>query len=383
MSNIEPTPPEFGDQTSPMAPLSASNGDLVPPATPAYAQGTPVPPANTTNTNGGRNRLPIVALSIALVVLLLAVVVGVALSRKNNNVGATPPSASSILTSAKQASLKDAAFALDGTIAINLAGTTATTTSKVTPTPDLTSGATTITLSGTGKFTASPARTQLSVNIPLIGPQNNIDVITDGNDLYLRGLNSLFGGLGGTTSTTDSKWTKTSTSQTGTSTSAIQFSQVYDSIKNPTVVGSESINGQDSWHITGTVNTAAASGTPGVSATATAISSTLGIGANTKTTEDIWITKDKYLLAKVALHVDSSLSIPGSVTGGLFPTGGSTTPTPATAATPAATSTGITVNLNVIFSKWNTGNTITVPSPDQIDTSPSGIPGLPVPTPTA
>jgi len=346
----------------------------------------PTPPTgNTGNTLGdgnpptNNNRLLAMvfgALAVLLVVLLAVLLVNKAIA--NNN-----PTAATVLDNAKKASLKDSQYTLQGQLALNFGGAAAGTTTPAS------NPSTSFAINGTGKLTISPVRNDVQVNVPALGVQTNLEALTDSNDIYVQ-LGAL-AGLAGISGSNANNWIKVSG---GTTNTPMTILDSYSAIKNPTIVGSEKINGKDTWHIKGnldtkgTANNATASA---IGATATAVSKTSGLNASATATEDIWIIKDTYFPAQIMVHASVAASIPGGLlpTGGIgfpgIPTTGTETPTPTTG-TASSSPVQLAVDLTASFTSWNTNLTITPPPASQVtdigNGSGSGIFALPTASPT-
>ncbi len=352
-SNDEnPTTPSMGDVPPPYS-GTPNMGDA--PTTPEFnAAGTPpMPPAMPVTpgrggNNGGNNSARNFGIAaIAAVVALALLISAVAFAR---GAFSTTPTATDILNNASKANLKDATYS----IADNLAITFTASGSGGTPT--------TLNLTGTGKMTKSPARNDVSVSIPLFGSQNTIEIITDGANLYvnLGDLGGLFGSGGNNPA--KGKWIEVSLQG-----QQLPSLQDYSHLKNVKLVGSEKINGKDTWHVQGTLSLDNGTPNPSVSATATAVATSAGLTTQ-PVTEDLWFLKDSYFPAKLLVHLSATVAnVPGF--GGSGGAKGSSGPAQ------------IVNDATLTFTAWNSGITITPPSPDQVITLP-GIPGLPTPTPT-
>ena len=372
------TPPGFGGQsqyqigqqpgypTAKQPPYAgnAGNGDI-PPTTPVVA--------GNGDGGNGRKRGPVMLVSAILLVVLLIAAVGVVMARGHNlGASSTTPSVSTILSNAKSAKLTSATFNFTGQIQLALPA------NATGPTPVPGFGATTFSLTGSGKFTSSPTRAQLTTTIPII-TQSQVQIITDGSNVYVQGLGGLLGG------TDNTKWVEFPISQSGATTMPTDPSKAYDLLKNPTLVGAETINGKATWHITGTIDPLnAIAGTPGVAATATAITKSLGSSFQYTLTEDIWLTQDTYLPAQIAVHATVAAALPAGLAGGIGMPGSTTGTTPATTA-----ATHVKLDFTATLADLNGSDiTIATPSPDQVTTMPGlptmpGIPGAATPTPTS
>jgi hypothetical protein len=321
--------------------------DPMMPAPDNYEPTTPLPPAQpgtpTTGGNGPRRGLIALGSVVALLVVAFAVA-GIAMAR---NASASPPSVTDILNHAKQAKLTSSTFTFTGNITLDLSGQQASST----PAP----GSTTITVSGNGKYTTSPMRAQLATSIPLLGQEGNIQIITDGSNIYLQGLG------------TGDKWFKFALPQKDTHASGTpgDLSQAYDALQNPKLVGAEKIGSVETWHITGTVNPLA-SAKPGVAATATAIAKQTEVSANYTSTVDLWLSQSSYLPVQANVKVDANVA---------YNDNGKDSHSKATDAK-LPTSAHIKLDLTLNLQSQNSSSvTITVPSPDQVTTQQPSLPG--------
>jgi hypothetical protein len=346
-SDENPTTPYMGD-------VAPTYGNVPPygdaPTTPEFGGvDAPPPPPVVPVASGGRNGnvRNILIAAVAAVAAVALLISAVAFARGSFN---STPTAGAILSSASKANLKDASYA----IADNLAITFGAANSGNAPT--------TLNLTGTGKLTKAPARNDVSLSIPLFGSQNTVEVITDGSKLYanIGALSSLFGGTG--KDPTNGKWIEVPLGN-----EPLPSLQDFSHVKNAKLIGSEKINGKDTWHVQGTLNVDTGTPNPGASATATAVATSAGVTAQ-PVTEDMWFLKDTYYPAKFVVHISASAANLPSIGG----TGGS-----AATSGPAQ----IVNDATLTFSAWNSGITITPPSPDQVISLPGGIPGLPTPTP--
>ncbi len=369
MSDFDPTTPQpmMGDTQPQPAPASASN-DAPPPAFGVGDVPPALPPAPSTggDSNGGRfNRVLLTIAGVLLAVIVVLATTLIVMARNNAAASMTP---SQILDHAKQVHLTDATYGFQGQLSLNLGS--------------LLGGAsgagansnTGFALTGNGKFTANPARNDISVSAALFGSQTTLEVLTDGSTAYLKGLDSLFGASG------SGKWVKVSLGSA--SVSATDFASAYDHLQNATLIGTETINGHQTWHLRGTLDlSGATSASPGASATATAVAKQFGLSSTSTATEDVWIEQNTYYPVRIA--IDANLSVSFALPAGGIP--GLPTATPKPGAAPSATATatptnlGVAINATATFSAWNSGVTITPPSPSQVTTLPTsaqGIPGL-------
>jgi hypothetical protein len=308
---------------------------------PAQPAGTPPPPASappaTTGKGGPTPRLLLLA-GVAAVVVLALIASAVAFARGLINQTPTP---GAILSSAENAHLTDASYA----IADQLTLVYTSSSSGGAPT--------TLDMTGTGKLTKSPARNDVTLSIPLLGAQNTVEVITDGTDVYVNigALADLLGGSG--VNVPKGKWVKVPVGM------AIPTVLDYSHLTNLKLIGAETINGKATWHIQGTLSVHTGSGTttanPGASATATAVATQYGLSVP-PVTEDLWFQQGTYYPAKFVVTFSASATKAPSFGGAAGGTG------------PAH----VTNTATLTFNAWNTGATITVPSPSQVVSLPAG-----------
>jgi len=200
-----------------------------------------------------------------------------------------PLTADQIAQKANQANLKDAAFTMN-----------------------LTVGASGVSLNftGNGKFTQSPARSQVILQGNLLGTETTVDDITaDGYD-YVKT----------SPATKYSKTTAGTDSTFGVGGGAVNG---IGNLKNPTLVGIETVDGYQTYHLHGT----SAAPTPEPNA------STPASPAN----EDLWVKTQNFYPVKVTLTENST-------------TAGQST----------------TANITLTFTSWNTGLTVAVPPPSEV-----------------
>jgi hypothetical protein len=210
--------------------------------------------------------------------LMPALLVGVmslaACGASSTSTQATPTptlSAQQILQNADHATISDMAFTLSGTE--NISGTTGS-------------------ITGSAKVTKSPARVEMTITIPYTGTQLSVSFIVDAptSTVYIKfGPNAL--------GVPSNVWYKDSTTGTLGSSFASIGSQLtsptnYTNLQNPTLVGSETINGVAVWHIRGTDSSGS---TPTAGAT-----STSGV------TDDLYLRQDNYYPVKVVITGDGA-----------------------------------------------------------------------------
>ena len=181
-------------------------------------------------------------------------------------------------------------------------------------------GANSIAFTGGGKITRNPNRSDVNFSGSLLGQTFADEIITDGNDSYSKS----------TPSTTGDKWLKTTGGASGTSGLGVDPSSLtsFGNLKNVTLVGTETINGHQAYHLKGTV----LSGTP------TPVTGTPTASTDTNQ-EDLWVLTDNFYPLKV--NVVSSTTVAGTAT---------------------------TSTVVITFKTWNTGITISVPPPSDVTT---------------
>lgn len=327
MQDSDPTLPTPDDTAA----VSLAGEAATPPA--------PPPPAPRSNA-GGLQRLVLILL--AVIVVLVASFVTLLVARANG-AGTTTPTAQTILAAAEQAKLDSGAYTFNGTLGLSFSSSSA--------------AATSFTFTGSGKFTTSPMAMDTQLQIAFLGNQNTIEVLTDANQVYVHApiLLQLFGG------TADpQKWLAIPLpSATGTTTPT-SIADFYKQIQQPKLIGAQTLDGQDTWHIQGTL-----AGHPASGATTTA-----GTTAQiTPPQVDLWIAKSTSNPVRFQVQTQASTSAGAT-------TGGTTTGLPSQAA----------INVTADFSALNTAITITPPPAS--DVTPFPIPTLcpagatPTPTPT-
>jgi hypothetical protein len=165
-------------------------------------------------------------------------------------------------------------LALVGTLALSACGVSGLGAAKPTPTPNAqtiltnvqkvqykdiefkmtlagSGSGTDVSGDGTGVVTMSPKRAKISFNLTAAGQQIAFDTIEDidGNTVYVKFSSALIPGL-----PTD-KWIKSAANGTLSSlTNAFDTSQLtsFNQLSNPTLKGSETVDGVQVWHLTGT-----------------------------------------------------------------------------------------------------------------------------------
>lgn len=295
-----------------------------------------------------------------LIVFLIAMT---ALARSNT----PPPSPAQILANAEKASLHDATFTMNGTLALAL-GQNASSSS----TPSTASN-----ISGNGEFSNDQKAAQVHVTIPIISAQSAIDMIALPGNSYIKitGLPTGFG--------IPQQWIYVPAGKGGT----VDFKSLYTSLQNVTYIDAVTVNGIATWHIRGDVGSKSAGMIQGKASTA--IPQKMAI--------DLWIAQDTYFPVRVSTSFGGNLgalsklipmpnlgNLPGSQGAANAPT------TPTAAPVPAGGS--VNMSIDVIFANWNKGVTIAAPPADQVVNISSlnlqGLTGLgkglltPLPTPT-
>jgi hypothetical protein len=246
-------------------------------------------------------------LRILLISILALIIVGGAAFTTYTILNSTPE-ADTILGRAKSATIKDAAFTLSGSISLS---------------PNQSAQSSGFSIQGQGKYTANPLRQSLKLTI--INMQ--LEIITDGNNTYIKGLGAFTG--------SDYPWVQLPKNGTDIGSDPL-FRQVYNQMKDVALIGAEQINGKNTWHLRGNVSNPTSN-----SAKSTPV--------------DIWILKDNYFPAQIQL-TGANISALGLGNG---MTGASATPTPIGGGSG-------TLNLTMTFTDWNSGNTIELPPPDQV-----------------
>ena len=251
------------------------------------------------------------------------------------------PNATDILNHAKQAPLKDATFAM------TLNASSASTPAAATPT-----------ITGTGRLTTNPARTDLVLSsIQFQGVTASAEVIIDQtNKTYYLKVSLL------------NQWVKFDPTALGVDVGVVNIVN-YDGLQNLTYIGTDTINGIATWHIQGSLQ----------------VSSTVAQGSATDTrTEDLWFRQSNYYPVKIAIQDAASAAATGT------PTTGTVTPTPtvilpgsiahdatatpiatlAATSTPTVTGTPTAAQATLIetftFSAWDSGFSITLPTTSNI-----------------
>lgn len=311
----------------------------------AYNPGTPAPDTQPqSNSDNSRRNIALIAVAIIiLLILILLAIAGIARGRGSDN-----PSADTILSRAKAATVNDANYSIAAQAQVDLGSVLGSSAGG---------SATTINVTGDGMLTNSPSRNEATIVIPLLGAQNSINVIADDTTLYLK-LPALAGLLGGGATPIDtSKWFKVPLGDelNGTSISILD----YNNLKSVKLIGSEKVGDKQTWHLQGTFSLADAV-PAGASATATAVATSTGADIG-NLTEDLWIIQDNYFPAKIMLQTKAS--VPSGSTG--------------------ASTTQSTNVITLTFTKWNSGITITPPPASDVTDLPTGsLPGIPMATPT-
>jgi hypothetical protein len=167
-------------------------------------------------------------------------------------------------------------------------------------------GSQTVTLDGTARTTANPRRVEVVGTASLGVPYH---AIVDGNAIYIN-LND--------------KWLKYVAGNANAEFN-YDFIALIEQLQDPGLVGTETINGAQTYHLRGTVQ---ASVTPGANQSIET------------TTEDLWVRQSDYYPIKIVAHGGGSNK-----------------------------GTTITVDVTATFTAWNSGVTITPPPPDQVTTA--------------
>jgi len=202
---------------------------------------------------------------------------------------ATAPDAHTILDRAEHAALKDTSFSI-----------TATAGGASGPVPSNVA-----TVSGQGALTMSPHRTKIHFSaIGLFGVSAPADVIIDEHQNVYAQVPPL------------NQWVKVDPTQLRLQLGTLEILN-YTDIQSPVVIGAETINGQQTWHVQGVV-LAQSAGTA-------------------RRLEDVWVRQSDAYPVQIQIH---------------------TVPDPA--GTP--TTDNRTLNVMLQFQQWDTGVTIDLPS---------------------
>ncbi len=227
-------------------------------------------------------------------VLVSVMTLGLLILAACGSVSTKPLTAAQIIQNSQNPStLKDATF----TLVLNATG----------------SGSTLV-FTGTGKVTRVPNRSDITLGGTFLGQTVTIEVITDGNDSY-------------TQQSPSTTWNKTtganSTSGLGIDTSSFTN---FGNLQNPTLLGVETVNGYQAYHLKGSLS----GGTP-----------TPSLGTST-TQEDYWVRKDNFYPLKVVVSSTSTSSTSGTSSS----------------------------SFTLTFKTWNTGLKINLPPPADVTTGP-------------
>lgn len=235
----------------------------------------------------------------SLVFALLATISVLALAACGGSAATKPLTAADIIKNAQNSNLKDTTF--DAAFAITTSGIA-------------------LNFTGTGKATQSPNRSEIVYTVSILGQSITSDTITDGNDTYTK-----------TTPGTTTEWVKT----TGSSGSSLGVNSSdltdFSQLSNATLVGTETVNGYQAYHLKGTVPDSTP--TPGPTPSATSTPST------SSTTEDLWIRTGNYYPLKVLVTLADSSASSGSATTG---------------------------TVTFTFKTWNTGISIALPPANDV-----------------
>lgn len=247
---------------------------------------------------------------------------GTGLTTSTGNGGSTTQQATTILQHAQNAGLHDATF----TITITGTGgimTGTTTSDSNTP----------FTANGKGQLTTTPKQVQIAFdNLSVAGFSTSAQVISTDQALYLK-VPQL------------SKWIQADATQVS-GLNNVNDALNYTLLQNVQLVGSETVNGVAAYHLRST-------GQPATTANQAAS------GAAARTT-DLWLRQDNYFPLKIVTHVAAQGAGDVSAANGT-PQVGSGTPVAGTTA----------LDQTITFSAWNTGVTITAPSPSDIQNIPT------------
>ena len=171
-----------------------------------------------------------------------------------------------------------------------------------------------------GKMTLNPPRSDTILSGSVLGQPFTDETIMDGYDMYSKTTGSTIG------STSGDKWVKTTTHNISAGGIADpSLLTTFANLQNVTLVGTETINGHQAYHLKGTF---ASAPTPGTS------------DAGTNTSQgDLWLMTDSYYPLK---NIVTSTVTRGATTA--------------------------TMTLVTTFKTWNTGITISVPPPSDLTT---------------
>jgi hypothetical protein len=167
-------------------------------------------------------------------------------------------------------------------------------------------GSQTVTLDGTARTTADPRRVEVAGTASLGIPYH---AIVDGNVIYIQA---------------NDKWLKYTLGNANAEFN-YDFIALITQLQNPGLVGTETVDGVQTYHLRGTVQ---APVTPGANQSIET------------TTEDLWVRQSDYYPVKIVAHGSGS-----------------------------SKGTSITVDVTATFTAWNSGVTIAPPSPDQVTTA--------------
>lgn len=219
-----------------------------------------------------------------------------------------------ILNKAASAPLHAANFTLAANVNGSVAGFAASTT-----------------VTGNGKLTTNPNRVDALVQSPGIAGFGaiNTEVIQDGSDIYTKNGSAT------------KPWTKNSGILANLP--GLSFTDLldYQKLHNAQFIGEDTINGHKAWHLRAGLSDLIT----GSSAAATATAISQQSGAQNSLTEDLWIREDTYFPAQLTLTTKTSLASAGAGT---------------------AISGTINTDETLTFTAWNTGITITVPPPSEV-----------------
>jgi predicted small lipoprotein YifL len=162
------------------------------------------------------------------------------------------PSAQQILANAQKVKLTDETFTL---------------------TVQGTSNGTSLSVTGSGKATVNPPRVSMSLSTEVSGTTISLDEVIDG------ATSTSYTKITAPAAMATGKWTKATTDTSGPiSSSDLDASSQYSKITNPKLIGSEQVNGVDTWHVQGET-----SGT-------------------SNSTIDVFVRKSDYAPVKMSMH---------------------------------------------------------------------------------
>jgi hypothetical protein len=322
--------PQYPPQPYPPAPGYGYDPLTAQPVTP-YNYGNGQPP---TEPPKRRNFLGAI-IALVLAFTLIVGFSGALYLRSHGTVATTTvdtAGAIRILNGVGQSDLRDTSFAVTGNISESLTFQGKAQTLNTT-------------LSGSGAITKSPSRMRLTLGSSATGitaGSTTIEEIIDSTAIYIK--EPLL--------TKDPKkpWLKIDVKGMLGNSSGLSSSNVLDfsQLRGQRIIGEELINGKKAWHVQATLSDLLNNGTPGPSATLTAVAQKIGVQDLTFT-EDVWIFEDSSYPARISVH--ESLAFGGN----------SATATPSPLAGDSST-----IDETLTFTAWNSGVKIDLPPDSQV-----------------